>query len=147
MQYTKPREEEELPAPPAETTQPASLVAGSYARNNQQTRRRKMSEAGKRQMIIPQRNTETYAEVMRKLRAIVTVGDPDRKYERLAQIGSGASGFVWTAVERSTNDQVAIKTMNLAQQPKKELIINEIIVMRQNNHPNIGECSLFVLSK
>ena len=27
--------------------------------------------------------------------------------------------------------------MNLAQQPKKELIINEIIVMRENKHPNI----------
>lgn len=27
--------------------------------------------------------------------------------------------------------------MNLTQQPKKELIINEIIVMRENKHPNI----------
>lgn len=27
--------------------------------------------------------------------------------------------------------------MNLEQQPKKELIINEIVVMRQSQHPNI----------
>ena len=27
--------------------------------------------------------------------------------------------------------------MNIAQQPKKELIINEILVMRANRHPNI----------
>ena len=27
--------------------------------------------------------------------------------------------------------------MNIATQPKKDLIINEIIVMRENNHPNI----------
>ena len=33
--------------------------------------------------------------------------------------------------------EVAIKQMNLAQQPKKELIINEILVMRENKHPNI----------
>lgn len=32
---------------------------------------------------------------------------------------------------------MAIKQMNLTQQPKKELIINEIIVMRENKHPNI----------
>jgi hypothetical protein len=32
---------------------------------------------------------------------------------------------------------VAIKQMNLSQQPKKELIINEILVMRENKHPNI----------
>lgn len=27
--------------------------------------------------------------------------------------------------------------MNLANQPKKELIINEILVMREKKHPNI----------
>ena len=27
--------------------------------------------------------------------------------------------------------------MNLSQQPKKELIINEIIVMRENKHSNV----------
>eukprot|EP00121_Abeoforma_whisleri_P012996 Awhi_evm1s11997 len=27
--------------------------------------------------------------------------------------------------------------MNLAQQPKKELIVNEILVMRDNKHPNV----------
>ena len=27
--------------------------------------------------------------------------------------------------------------MNLSQQPKKELIINEILVMRENQNPNI----------
>jgi serine/threonine protein kinase len=33
--------------------------------------------------------------------------------------------------------EVAIKQMNLTQQPKKELIINEILVMRENKHPNV----------
>lgn len=27
--------------------------------------------------------------------------------------------------------------MNLSQQPKKELIVNEILVMRENKHPNV----------
>ena len=32
---------------------------------------------------------------------------------------------------------VAIKQMNLEQQPKKELIINEILVMKESQHKNI----------
>ncbi len=32
---------------------------------------------------------------------------------------------------------MAIKQMNLEQQPKKELIINEILVMKQSQHKNI----------
>lgn len=48
-----------------------------------------------------------------------------------------ASGTVYTAIETSTGQEVAIKQMNLSQQPKKELIINEILVMRENKHPNV----------
>lgn len=48
-----------------------------------------------------------------------------------------ASGGVYTAVQLTSNRLVAIKQMNLEQQPKKELIINEILVMRDNQHKNI----------
>ncbi len=44
---------------------------------------------------------------------------------------------MYTAVELATGQQVAIKQMNLAQQPKKELIINEILVMKEIKQPNI----------
>lgn len=36
-----------------------------------------------------------------------------------------------------TNLSVAIKQMNLEQQPKKDLIINEILVMKESRHKNI----------
>ena len=48
-----------------------------------------------------------------------------------------ASGTVYIAIEVATAREVAIKQMNLTQQPKKELIINEILVMRENQNPNI----------
>ena len=48
-----------------------------------------------------------------------------------------ASGTVYIALEIATGHEVAIKQMNLSQQPKKELIINEILVMRENKNPNI----------
>uniref|UniRef100_A0A6Q2Y2M3 non-specific serine/threonine protein kinase n=1 Tax=Esox lucius TaxID=8010 RepID=A0A6Q2Y2M3_ESOLU len=69
--------------------------------------------------------------------SIVSVGDPKKKYTRFEKIGQGASGTVYTAIDIATGQEVAIKQMNLQQQPKKELIINEILVMRENKNPNI----------
>ncbi|XP_064422579.1 serine/threonine-protein kinase PAK 3 [Latimeria chalumnae] len=76
-------------------------------------------------------------EILERLRSIVSVGDPKKKYTRFEKIGQGASGTVYTAIDIATGQEVAIKQMNLQQQPKKELIINEILVMRENKNPNI----------
>ncbi|XP_055937741.1 serine/threonine-protein kinase PAK 2-like isoform X2 [Argiope bruennichi] len=76
-------------------------------------------------------------EIIERLKAIVSSDDPNTKYLKNEKIGQGASGTVYTAKEKSTGLEVAIKQMNLANQPKKELIINEILVMREKKHPNI----------
>ncbi|ETN39138.1 uncharacterized protein HMPREF1541_05361 [Cyphellophora europaea CBS 101466] len=77
------------------------------------------------------------AEVAARLRAICSPGDPTQKYTNLSKIGQGASGGVFMASEVHTRQCVAIKQMNLEQQPKKDLIINEIVVMRESKHKNI----------
>ena len=74
---------------------------------------------------------------MAKLNAICTNADPTLRYRSLNKIGQGASGGVYTAFEVGTNKCVAIKQMNLEQQPKKDLIINEILVMKDSKHKNI----------
>ncbi|UMM41912.1 hypothetical protein L5515_017957 [Caenorhabditis briggsae] len=113
--YTKPKEEEEkIPD--------LSLQNGQFGVQA-------LGPKGKKKM--------TDAEVLAKLRTIVSIGNPDRKYRKVDKIGSGASGSVYTAIEISTEAEVAIKQMNLKDQPKKELIINEILVMRENKHANI----------
>eukprot|EP01137_Pigoraptor_chileana_P036325 Opistho-2@31714 len=76
-------------------------------------------------------------EVMARMRAVVSKEDPRKVYTGQVKIGQGASGTVYTATDINTGDVIAIKQMNLAQQPKKDLIINEILVMRENKHPNI----------
>jgi protein-serine/threonine kinase len=45
--------------------------------------------------------------------------------------------MVFVAKTLATGQRVAIKQMDLAQQPRKELIVNEIIVMNESRHPNI----------
>ena len=76
-------------------------------------------------------------DIVARLNAICTTGDPMKRYKNLNKIGQGASGGVFTATENATNKCVAIKQMNLEQQPKKDLIINEILVMKDSKHKNI----------
>ncbi|KAL2018257.1 hypothetical protein VTK56DRAFT_1011 [Thermocarpiscus australiensis] len=76
-------------------------------------------------------------DVVAALKRICSEGDPREVYRGLHKIGQGASGGVYTGHERGTNRLVAIKQMNLEQQPKKDLIINEILVMKESSHPNI----------
>jgi p21-activated kinase 1 len=79
----------------------------------------------------------TGIDIVARLKQICTEGDPRDIYGDLVKIGQGASGGVFTGYERGSNRLVAIKQMNLEQQPKKDLIINEIIVMKESSHPNI----------
>lgn len=95
-------------------------------------------------------STMSEGEVMAKLREVVSKDDPNRLYAKQKKIGQGASGSVYVAKIMGTrpgapvnpklrvgSDRVAIKQMDLAHQPRKELIVNEILVMRENKHPNI----------
>lgn len=45
--------------------------------------------------------------------------------------------MVFVAKGLQTGKKVAIKQMDLDQQPRKELIVNEIVVMRESHHPNV----------
>lgn len=45
--------------------------------------------------------------------------------------------MVFLAKQLATGSKVAIKQMDLAQQPRKELIVNEIVVMKESSHPNV----------
>jgi p21-activated kinase 1 len=47
------------------------------------------------------------------------------------------SGIVFAAYQVGTNSPVAIKQMDLDKQSRRDLIINEILVMRASRHANI----------
>lgn len=74
----------------------------------------------------------TEEEVLEKLHQIVNSNDPNDKYKLVKKIGFGASGTVYTAVDTESNRKVAIKIIDLRQQPKKETILLEIVIMREN---------------
>ncbi|XP_057207735.1 serine/threonine-protein kinase PAK 3 isoform X2 [Triplophysa rosa] len=111
----------EVTTPPESQVQSENTSSTLYRNTDRQRKKSKMTDE----------------EILEKLRSIVSVGDPKKKYTRFEKIGQGASGTVYTAIDIATGQEVAIKQMNLQQQPKKELIINEILVMRENKNPNI----------
>uniref|UniRef100_A0AAQ4Q0M9 non-specific serine/threonine protein kinase n=1 Tax=Gasterosteus aculeatus aculeatus TaxID=481459 RepID=A0AAQ4Q0M9_GASAC len=126
--YTRSVLEPKLPAPakevvtpPESQVQPDNTSDTMYRHTDRQRKKSKMTDE----------------EILERLRSIVSVGDPKKKYTRFEKIGQGASGTVYTAIDIATGQEVAIKQMNLQQQPKKELIINEILVMRENKNSNI----------
>ncbi|XGW08747.1 hypothetical protein V3C99_011229 [Haemonchus contortus] len=79
----------------------------------------------------------TDTQVLEELRQIVNQGDPLQKYEIKRQIGLGASGTVYVANRNDTNEVVAVKRMAFKTQPKKEMLLTEIKVMKQFRHPNV----------
>ncbi|KAF9300025.1 Protein kinase [Mortierella antarctica] len=82
-------------------------------------------------------STMTEAQIMEKLRSVVSSGDPSTLYSKIKKVGQGASGSVYVAKHLTTNTKVAIKQMDLALQPRKELVVNEILVMKESTNPNI----------
>jgi len=79
----------------------------------------------------------TEIQIMEKLRSVVSPENPNTLYTTIKKIGQGASGHVFVAKEHASGSKVAIKQMDLSHQPRKELIVNEILVMKESQHPNI----------
>eukprot|EP01087_Luapelamoeba_hula_P005127 TRINITY_DN1520_c0_g1_i3.p1 TRINITY_DN1520_c0_g1~~TRINITY_DN1520_c0_g1_i3.p1 ORF type:complete len:698 (+),score=154.69 TRINITY_DN1520_c0_g1_i3:242-2335(+) len=72
-----------------------------------------------------------------KIERLVSKGDPMKLFTNMTIIGQGASGSVFKAVDTRTGNIVAIKQMVIAKQVKKDIIINEIAIMKQSNHHSI----------
>ncbi|KAI8987172.1 kinase-like domain-containing protein, partial [Pilobolus umbonatus] len=84
-------------------------------------------------------STMSDAQIMERLRSVVTQGNPHLLYKRGDRIGQGASGSVYLATQRNTSTptKVAVKQMILAKQSRLDLIVNEIMIMKESHHGNI----------
>ncbi|KAL5000400.1 kinase-like domain-containing protein [Aspergillus recurvatus] len=131
QQQQSPRPDQKLiaqPTPPHHAPSPEDVALAQASQNA------RAAPAARPRQRARQSNA---MDVRARLVAICTPGDPTKLYYNLNKIGQGASGGVFTAYEQHTNNCVAIKQMNLDLQPKKDLIINEILVMKDSKHKNI----------
>ncbi|XP_041979715.1 serine/threonine-protein kinase PAK 3-like [Aricia agestis] len=82
-------------------------------------------------------STLTDEEIYEELRRICNKDDPYVRFDRIKQLGAGASGVVYIAIDNTDNSRVAIKDIDLTKQNKKDLILNEINVLKGFNHKNL----------
>jgi serine/threonine-protein kinase CLA4 len=72
---------------------------------------------------------------------VVSKQDPLLLYTKLTKIGQGCSGSIHVARANTNNSNpmtVVIKQMILSHQKRKELVVNEVTVMKESrDHPNI----------
>ncbi|XP_039980500.1 serine/threonine-protein kinase PAK 6b [Xiphias gladius] len=81
----------------------------------------------------------THEQFKAALQMVVDPGDPRTTLENFAKIGEGSTGVVCIAQERHSGRQVAVKMMDLRKQQRRELLFNEVVIMRDYQHQNVVE--------
>ncbi|XP_068854499.1 serine/threonine-protein kinase PAK 3-like [Aphelocoma coerulescens] len=76
-------------------------------------------------------------DLLELLREMVSMENPVMKYTELENIGSGSFGEVCRAFDNATGGEVAIKKINLQGLRRKELTLNELMIMKMNRNPNL----------
>ncbi|XP_062873009.1 serine/threonine-protein kinase PAK 4 [Trichomycterus rosablanca] len=73
------------------------------------------------------------------LQMVVDPGDPRTHLDNYIKIGEGSTGIVCIATVKSTGKLVAVKKMDLRKQQRRELLFNEVVIMRDYQHENVVE--------
>uniref|UniRef100_A0A8C1T6P3 non-specific serine/threonine protein kinase n=1 Tax=Cyprinus carpio TaxID=7962 RepID=A0A8C1T6P3_CYPCA len=81
----------------------------------------------------------THQQFRAALQMVVDTGDPRSSLENFVKIGEGSTGVVCIAREKHSGRQVAIKMMDLRKQQRRELLFNEVVIMRDYRHRNVVE--------
>uniref|UniRef100_A0A667ZMI5 non-specific serine/threonine protein kinase n=1 Tax=Myripristis murdjan TaxID=586833 RepID=A0A667ZMI5_9TELE len=81
----------------------------------------------------------THEQFKAALQMVVDKGDPRTTLENFVKIGEGSTGVVCIARERHSGRRVAVKMMDLRKQQRRELLFNEVVIMRDYRHRNVVE--------
>ncbi|KAM9224886.1 serine/threonine-protein kinase PAK 4 isoform 1-T6 [Dugong dugon] len=89
----------------------------------------------------PQREPQrvSHEQFRAALQLVVDPGDPRSYLDNFIKIGEGSTGIVCIATVRSSGTLVAVKKMDLRKQQRRELLFNEVVIMRDYQHENVVE--------
>ncbi|XP_069856675.1 serine/threonine-protein kinase PAK 4 isoform X3 [Dipodomys merriami] len=118
------RDKRPLSGPDVSTPQPAGLAGGAKL------------AAGRPFNTYPRADTD---HPPRGAQLVVDPGDPRSYLDNFIKIGEGSTGIVCIATVRSSGKLVAVKKMDLRKQQRRELLFNEVVIMRDHRHENVVE--------
>ncbi|OUM66521.1 hypothetical protein PIROE2DRAFT_6249 [Piromyces sp. E2] len=114
------------------TSSPVSIASDKSKPNSV------MSKQSEYPQLRQRKVDEESVDIINQLKDICHETNPESLFTNLEKIGQGASAIVYIGNPvASKDDVVAIKQMDLEKQSKKDLILNEIQVMKQYKHKNI----------
>ncbi|XP_051933997.1 serine/threonine-protein kinase PAK 4 isoform X2 [Hippocampus zosterae] len=89
----------------------------------------------------PQREPQrvSHEQFRTALQMVVDPGDPRTYLDHYIKIGEGSTGIVCIATVKTTGKLVAVKKMDLRKQQRRELLFNEVVIMRDYHHENVVE--------
>ncbi|CAF96127.1 unnamed protein product, partial [Tetraodon nigroviridis] len=89
----------------------------------------------------PQREPQrvSHEQFRAALQMVVDPGDPRTYLDNYIKIGEGSTGIVCIATVKTTGKLVAVKKMDLRKQQRRELLFNEVVIMRDYHHENVVE--------
>ncbi|XP_060555866.1 serine/threonine-protein kinase PAK 4-like [Ruditapes philippinarum] len=86
---------------------------------------------------FPEQQRLSHEQFRAALQMVVSPGDPRDNLDNFIKIGEGSTGIVCIATERNSGQNVAVKKMDLRRQQRRELLFNEVVIMRDYHHPHI----------
>ncbi|KAM9317895.1 serine/threonine-protein kinase PAK 4 [Pholidichthys leucotaenia] len=89
----------------------------------------------------PQREPQrvSHEQFRAALQMVVDPSDPRTYLDHYIKIGEGSTGIVCIATVKTTGKLVAVKKMDLRKQQRRELLFNEVVIMRDYHHENVVE--------
>ncbi|KOG98964.1 putative serine/threonine protein kinase SKM1 [Saccharomyces eubayanus] len=104
--------------------------------------------------LLELKDADDSEEIIMKMKTVAIDVNPRPYFQMIEKAGQGASGAVYLSkriklpqrndsrflnshCDRIIEERVAIKQIHLSEQPKKQLIMNELLVMNDSHHENI----------
>ncbi|KAI1304927.1 Serine/threonine-protein kinase PAK mbt [Halotydeus destructor] len=144
VQIPAPQVPPQVPPKSSPPGQKGGQTQVSHEQNNGDTVSQNGSENNNQPAVAGQSSQQqqqrlSHEQFRAALQMVVSPGDPRENLENFMKIGEGSTGIVCIATEKNTGKQVAVKKMDLRKQQRRELLFNEVVIMRDYHHPNIVE--------